>query len=148
MFSAIELSTATGLRSSTNETYLRYVRMPSTIQHTTLISTAKRLWTSTYETRPRITISSYNNKVDKVNKPLSPISGVIRARWWCYDKGILLRREKRLSVSYTRRRRCGCDFSSGRGPAAHELYRTMGYIDIFTDSYLLKVKYLSFFSVL
>ena len=49
--SAIELSTATRLCSSTNETH---PRMPSTVQHATVISAATRLYSITYETRPRM----------------------------------------------------------------------------------------------
>ena len=54
--------------------------------------------------------------------------------------------ERRLSVNQARRRRCERNFLAERGPdclgvaIAHDLYRTMGNIDVCAESELLEVK--------
>jgi hypothetical protein len=77
---------------------------------------------------------------------------VIRARWWSCGEGTLLRHEEGVSVNQVRRRQCKRNLLGGSGPdrsgvtTAHDLHRTMGNINVCTESELLKVKVPIFFS--
>ena len=80
------------------------------------------------------------------DKNLLWVSRAIRAWWWCCGKEILLRYERRLSASPAQRRQCECNFLGRRGfkclgvAIAHNLYRNIVNIDVYTEFELLEVK--------
>ncbi len=76
---------------------------------------------------------------------------MIRACWWGCGKDILPHYERRLSTSSARRQRYKRNFLGRRGreysraAAAHNLYRTVGDLNVYVKYELLEVKVLVIF---